>query len=127
MGDESMNCPDIPHTKINRTPIALSLGLLISVVTNSYVAAADGVPNINYETGCRAAAAASASLGVTADNQSVGACMAEEKGARDQLVQQWTQFPPNDRMHCEREAALGQMPSYVELQTCLQIARDTKS
>ena len=30
-------------------------------------------------------------------------------------------------MHCEREAALGQMPSYVELLTCLQIARDTRT
>ena len=47
--------------------------------------------------------------------------------AHDQLVQQWTQFPPNYRMHCEREAALGQMPSYVELQTCLQIARETSN
>ncbi|MBX9828474.1 MAG: hypothetical protein K2Y27_26210 [Xanthobacteraceae bacterium] len=99
----------------------------IAVVAQFVVAAADGVPNINYESGCRAAAAASASLGITADNQSVGACMAEEKDARDKLVQQWTQFSPNDRVHCEREAALGQMPSYVELQTCLQIARDTKT
>ena len=101
--------------------------IAIAVTAQFVVAAADGVPNINYETGCRAAAAANASLGITVDNQSVGGCMAEEKQARDKLVQQWTQFPPNDRMHCEREAALGQMPSYVELQTCLQIAGDTKT
>ena len=99
----------------------------IAVAAQFAVAAADAVPNINYESGCRAAAAASVSLGITVDNQSVAACMAEEKGAHDQLVRQWTQFPPNDRMHCEREAALGQMPSYVELQTCLQIARDTRT
>ena len=99
----------------------------IAVAAQFVVAAADGVPNINYESGCRAAAAASASLGITVDNQSVGACMAEEKQAHDKLVQQWTQFPPNYRMHCEREAALGQMPSYVELQTCLQIARETRT
>ena len=35
-------------------------------------------------------------------------------------------FPPRDREHCERLAA-GEMPSYVELQTCLQIARETKT
>jgi hypothetical protein len=99
----------------------------IAVAVHLVVAAADGVPNINYESGCRASAAASVSLGITVDNQSVAACMAEEKSARDQLVRQWTQFPPNERMHCEREAALGQMPSYVELQTCLQIARDTRT
>ncbi len=99
----------------------------IAVAAQFVVAAADGVPNINYESGCRAAAAANVSLGMTADDQSVGVCMAEEKDARDKLAQQWTQFPPNDRMHCEREAALGQMPSYVELQTCLQIARETRT
>jgi hypothetical protein len=101
--------------------------IAIAVTAQFVVAAADGVPNINYETGCRAAAAANASLGMTVDDQSVGGCMAEEKAARDKLAQQWTQFPPNDRMHCEREAAFGQMPSYVELQTCLQIAGDTKT
>ncbi|MBX9845448.1 MAG: hypothetical protein K2Z80_26940 [Xanthobacteraceae bacterium] len=99
----------------------------IAVAAQLVVAAADGVPNINYESGCRAAAAASASLGITVDNQSVAACMAEEKDAHDKLVQQWTQFPPNDRVHCAQEAALGQMPSYVELQTCLQIARETRT
>src|SRR5690349_21201296 len=82
----------------------------IAVALQSVVAAADVVPNINYASSCRAAAAASASLGITADNQSVSACMAEEKDARDKLVQQWTQFSPTDRMHCEQEAALGQMP-----------------
>jgi hypothetical protein len=97
----------------------------IAVAAQFVVAAADGVPNINYESGCRAAAAANVSLGMTVDDQSVSACMAEEKAARDQLVQQWTQFAPNNRMHCVQEAALGQMPSYVELQTCLQMARDT--
>ncbi len=99
----------------------------IIVVAQLVVAVADGVPNINYEKGCRASVAANASLGVVIDDQSVNACMAEEKGARDKLTQQWTQFSSSDRVHCEREAALGEMPSYVELQTCLEIARETKS
>jgi hypothetical protein len=88
---------------------------------------ADGVPNINYEKGCRASSAADASLGIVGDDQSINACMADEKNARDQLAQQWAQFSPGDREHCERLAAWGEMPSYVELQTCLQIARETKT
>ena len=91
------------------------------------VGVADGVPNINYEKGCRASAAADANLAIVSDDQSVNACIAEEKAARDKLTQQWTQFSPNDRVHCEREAALGEMPSYIELQTCLEMARETKS
>ena len=35
----------------------------ITVVAQLVVAVADGVPNINYEKGCRASAAANASLG----------------------------------------------------------------
>jgi len=99
----------------------------IAFAAQFVVAAADGVPDINYEKGCRASAAAAASLGMVVDNQSINACMAEEKTARDKLGQQWAQFPPSEREHCEREAALGQMPSYVELQTCLQIAGETKT
>ena len=99
----------------------------ITVVAQLVVAVADGVPNINYEKGCRASAAANASLGVVIDDQSVNACMAEEKGAHDKLTQLWSQFWSSDRVHCEREAAPGEMPSYVELQTCLEIARETKS
>jgi len=91
------------------------------------VTVADGVPNFNYEQGCRAAAAADASLGIVVDDQSINACLAEEKAARNTLDQKWAQYPSNYREHCQREAALGQMPSYVELLTCLQIAVETKN
>jgi hypothetical protein len=108
-------------------PVMVVSFTAIAFAAQFVVAVADGVPNINYEQGCRASAAADASLGIVIDDQSINACTAQEKDARDKLVQQWSQFPSNDREHCEREAALGQMPSYVELQTCLQIARETKT
>jgi hypothetical protein len=84
---------------------------------------AEGVPNINFEPGCRAARADDP--GVLA--QTVSACIAEERKARETLSQQWTQFAPRDRAHCSQEAAYGESPSYVELLTCLQMARDTNS
>jgi len=99
----------------------------ITFAAQLVVTVADSVPTIDFERGCRASAAGSASLGIVVDNQSISDCMTEERDARDKLAQQWVQFPPGDREHCEREAALGQMPSYVELQTCLQIARETKT
>jgi len=82
---------------------------------------ADRVPEFNYERGCRAAAAADTAVLA----QSVSACEAEERGARQTLEQQWMQFKASDRKDCESMAALGESPSYVELLTCLQIARDT--
>ena len=41
----------------------------------------------------------------------------------------WATYPPRDRDHCERLATLGgmAMASYVEMLTCLEIARDTKT
>jgi hypothetical protein len=99
----------------------------IAIAAQFVVAVSDTVPNIDYEKGCRAAATAEASLGVTGDTLTLNACLTDERNARDGLTGQWTQFPSGDRVHCAREAAYGELPSYVELQTCLQIARDTKT
>jgi hypothetical protein len=87
------------------------------------VLVADGVPNFNFEPGCRAARADDP--GVLA--QTVNNCIAEERKAHETLNQQWTQFSSRNREHCSQEAAYGSSPSYVELLTCLQMARDTNS
>ena len=65
-------------------------------------------------------------MGMTANVDTVKTCMSDESSARDKLTQQWASFPPGNREHCERVAALGQLPSYVELLTCLQMAKDVK-
>jgi hypothetical protein len=53
-------------------------------------------------------------------------CAADEAGARDQLQTQWIQFSPTDRASCIRETSMDSTPSYVELLTCLEMARDVK-
>ena len=47
------------------------------------------------------------------------------KKARETLVSQWAQFAPESRTTC-MEAQAGFSPSYVELLTCLQIAKEVK-
>ena len=86
------------------------------------ISVADGVPNFDYEKSCRAAATADAA----ANKQDTSGCVTDEKNARDTLGKEWAQFPPIDRGHCTQLATLGGTPSYVELLTCLEIARDTK-
>lgn len=54
-------------------------------------------------------------------------CLADEQGAKETLASQWTQFPADTRARCLRmvNSVVGAQ-SYVELLTCLQIAKDVK-
>ncbi len=93
--------------------IALAFGsqLLITV--------AEGVPEFDVTPGCRAA--------TTVMPASFDACMRDEQAARAQLASQWENFAAPDRETCAQNERSGGTPSYVELLTCLQIARDAKS
>ena len=55
----------------------------------------------------------------------VEVCLQKEREARDQLMQQWTQFPVGDRSYC-RELTTGFDPTYTELLTCLELQRDAR-
>jgi hypothetical protein len=50
----------------------------------------------------------------------------DEKKARDQLQTQWSQFESTTKSACTRETSIDGTPSYVELLTCLEMARDAK-
>ena len=56
------------------------------------------------------------------------ACMADQIKARDDLVRQWAQFAPDSRARCtQMVTGIAGMESYVELLTCLQMAKDVKN
>jgi hypothetical protein len=74
---------------------------------------ADGVPTFDVDPFCRKVAAMARPVG------DVEICLQKEREARDQLVQQWTQFPVGDRSYC-REL------TYTELLTCLELQRDAR-
>ena len=82
---------------------------------------ADSVPTFNVEPFCRAVASRAAPAG----DRDI--CLAEEREARDQLVQQWSRFDPADRIYCERLATTGGDPTYTELLTCLELQRDARN
>jgi hypothetical protein len=50
----------------------------------------------------------------------------DENVARDKLEQEWSQFSPAQRTECVRLVTLGGGPSYVELLTCLELAKQVK-
>ena len=96
--------------------------LLPIILTASHVVlAADTVPKFDVERTCRPAAAA----GILPGRNS-SACQRDENDARSKLEQDWTQYTAAQRSQCAGFAGLDRAPSYVELLTCLEIAKQAK-
>jgi hypothetical protein len=83
---------------------------------------ADRAPQFNTEPTCRGAATASTAIRSDRD-----VCMQKEKDARAELDRQWTGFPAPDRSRCVEGTAAGGIPSYVELLTCLEMAKQART
>jgi hypothetical protein len=102
------------------TRLAMLLLLAPMVLdTQPIVALADDVPTFDVAATCRAESQDDPGAGIAAT------CMAQEQKARETLVSQWTQFAPQSRTNCTQEQ-FGATRSYVELLTCLQIAKEVK-
>ena len=54
------------------------------------------------------------------------ACQRDESDARTKLEKDWTQYSSAQRARCASFAALDRAPSYVELLTCLEMAKQAK-
>jgi hypothetical protein len=85
------------------------------------IAAADKIPAVNFERLCRETT--SGELGI---NDKFNVCVDDERGARDQLVKQWSGFAAADRERCVRMATTGHASSYIELLTCLEMEQLAK-
>src|SRR3954452_14944932 len=84
------------------------------------VLAADEVPRFDYEVFCTPPLQPSdQEKGLEQD------CLNSHKHAHSQLEQQWGQFSAAAKSRCIQASTLGAAPSYVELITCLENARDT--
>jgi hypothetical protein len=95
---------------------ALAAGAMLVAI------AADGVPTFDARPGCQAAADAS-----TEANRNIDSCVASERQARDALLKQWQNFPARDRAECVSLTSMGGPPSYIEVLTCLEMARDARA
>lgn len=82
---------------------------------------ADDVPKLDVGSTCRASAQAYPGGG------GEKACLAGEQDARTTLSQQWSQYPAETRTRCTR--MVNDIPgtqSYIELLSCLEMARDAQ-
>ena len=84
------------------------------------LAAVDGVPNFNVDPSCQAAAQQAAAA------DSITVCRNSEQRARDEIARQWPQLNAADRAQCVPAVTAGGQPTYTELLTCLEMARDIR-
>ena len=98
--------------------IASALAAL-AIGTPLFITVADAVPVYDVAPVCRAS--------VTVMPGSFEACMKDEQDARTQLAASWDRFAVPQRASCMLTENTGGTPSYVELLTCLQMARDAES
>jgi hypothetical protein len=79
---------------------------------------ADDMPRFDVRPSCHGAASLTPA--------SLEGCLRDEEGARADLAGTWAQFAAADRTRCLATTETGGSPSYVELLTCLQMARDAR-
>jgi len=91
------------------------------ILTAGAALAIENVPQLNVDQSCRAAGTTGVRSGSAKQDDS--ACKRDEEQARDKVKQGWADFSANDRAHCVRMSTEGGAPSYVELLTCLELAK----
>jgi hypothetical protein len=96
-------------------PISVSM---IAVSSQLVVAIANGVPVFDVTKSCKLELAAAQGL---SDQQSLNACIRDEKRAQQQLGSQWSKYPASSKAECIPQESIGGTPSYVSLQACLQM------
>ncbi len=98
-------------------PISISMIVLSSQLV---MPVADGVPKFDIARSCKLDLAATAGL---SDDQSLKSCINDEQKAKQQLAGRWSKFPAPSRASCVSQESIGGTPSYVSLQTCLQLGQ----
>src|SRR6516165_2666834 len=93
---------------------------LVSALSGLVLTAADALPKFNPAAGCKAVAAIDQSMDLSV-SQSYESCMKDEESARQQLVQTWSKYTPQDKSRCVGQTEDGGMPSYVEVVECLLV------
>jgi hypothetical protein len=90
------------------------------VASQLLVTVADKVPVLDARPSC-SVARRSADEAKDRDN-----CLEEEQNARTQLIKDWGQYAASDRSDCVELATTGGTSSYIELLTCLEMAKAVK-
>ncbi len=109
--------------------VTATLAAFVALAAHQSSARAEnGVPEFDVKPSCQSATRAANDLNQAGDNlrpgdRSSDNCVQDELKAKSKLNDEWTEFKVVERQRCTRLATLGGLPSYVELLTCLEMAR----
>jgi hypothetical protein len=106
---------------MQKTIAFVGLLALALVKVPSATAATSSVPTFDTRPTC-ADAATEVSVARTVDR-----CQESEQRARESLATQWGSFARTDEADCTAQTRIGGFPSYVQLLTCLEMARDART
>ena len=95
--------------------------LPIFLTASHIVLAAVSVPKFDVERTCRAAVG-----GAGVPGGDSAECQRDEQDARSKLEKDWSQYSAAQRSQCDGLVTTGGAPSYVELLTCLEMAKQAK-
>jgi hypothetical protein len=105
------------RTNIMRASIIPAFVLLASLPAAAEVR----IPNLDVEKACKSVS--SLAVGQVSSEK----CLEQENAAKADLQKSWTTFQAGDRERCTGLATAGGYPSYIELLTCVQMARDARN
>ena len=102
--------------------IAMRAFVFSTALLATYLPAAAEVriPTLDVEKTCKSASALA--VGQVASDK----CIEQENAAKTELQKSWSTFAAGDRERCSQLAHVGG-PSYIELLTCVQMARDARN
>jgi hypothetical protein len=90
----------------------------VARTTQPAVATPRDLPQLDVGANCRDQA--------EGNKKTFESCMAEEQRARDTIAREWGEFAKPDQTDCTKVAEIGGVSSYIELLTCLEMARDAR-
>ena len=101
----------------------MAISVPIMILGSLAITVADNVPKFDIARGCRIENTASSGL---AEELPLKKCVSDEQQALQELQTQWSQFSNSDRATCIATTNTNDTPSYVELVTCLEEAKEAR-
>lgn len=99
----------------------MCVGAVLAPATVGLAAVAT-VPSLNIAPTCESEGRKEMALG----NSSIEVCKRSELEARHALSKKWSHYEAGDRTTCMGRISHGGHPSYVELQSCLELFRHAR-
>jgi hypothetical protein len=106
--------------------VLLKCVLAVILLTASWPARSQNIPELNVDPVCRGIAQQAANPSEKGGpDLAFAQCVKSEQAMREKLVGEWSTFLPAEKTNCIGSET-GGMASYTDLITCLEMAKDAR-